>query len=412
MLRRVAITGFGVVSPIGVGREAFWHSLSRGVSGISRIRSFDADTFDVQLAGEVKEELPLPGDVTKMADNDRKIGFAYTAFVEAIRQAGIESLDGHSLLHIGTSLEVFDLEKVIRNGKADFKRVAVDSLTSAAPPLQIPLDTATAVIIEQFGQPGQTLTNCSACAASTQAVGHGFHAVRSGRFEAAVCGGFDSMINPLGIGGFQLLRALTTSNDRGCKACRPFDASRDGAVLGEGAAMLVLEPLEKAKAEGRAILAEICGYGSTLDAYNLSAPDPRGDGAVRSMQSALKDAGIGPDQIHHINAHGTGTDLNDAVEANAIRHVFSGNWEGIPVSATKSMTGHLIGAAGAVEAGACLLAFTHGILPPNPSLESVGRGCELNHVREPTEFDGEYILSNSFGFGGQNATLVLRRGDD
>jgi 3-oxoacyl-[acyl-carrier-protein] synthase II len=189
-----------------------------------------------------------------------------------------------------------------------------------------------------------------------------------------------------------------------------FDAGRSGTVLGEGAAVIVMEPLAQARAEGKAVLAEVVGYGATLDAHGLSAPDPEGRGAAASMRAALDDAGIGPERIQHINAHGTGTRLNDEIEAQAIRRVFAGTWETIPVSATKSMTGHLIGAAGAVEAGACLLAFARDLLPPNPSLEKVGEGCELNHVRgEAAPFDGEFVATNSFGFGGQNSTIILRR---
>jgi 3-oxoacyl-[acyl-carrier-protein] synthase II len=222
------------------------------------------------------------------------------------------------------------------------------------------------------------------------------------------------MINPLGVGGFQLLGALSTDNDRGESACRPFDASRGGAVLGEGAAALLLEPLEKARAEGRTILAEVLGYGSTLDAHGLSAPDPEGRGAERAMRAALADARIEPEAVGHINAHGTGTRLNDEVEAAAIRRVFADTWQRIPVSATKSVTGHLIGAAGAIEAGACLLALVRGLLPPNPWLRKVAPGCELDHVVGTTarRFDGEHVLSNSFGFGGQNASLIFRRSRD
>jgi len=409
-MRRVAITGFGVVSPIGIGRETFWDALSRGVSGIGRISHFDASTFEVQLAGEVKEELFLPDPVVRVSREDPKVGFGYAACAEALCQARIEAMDGTTLLHIGTSLEVFDLKKVVYQGKPDFKEVVVQSLKGNGPPLQIPLDTAAVLIAKLFGHPSQTLTNCSACAAGAQAIGHGFHAIRSGRFEVAVCGGFDSMINPLGVGGFQLLGALTTDNTRGAKACRPFDSARRGTVLGEGAALVVLEPLEKAKAEGKEILAEMSGFGSTLDAYSLSAPDPEGDGASQAMIQALKDAEISPSEVHHINTHGTGTQLNDEVEAKAIRRVFADVWEKIPVTATKSMTGHLIAAAGPIELGACLLALHKGVLPPNASLERVGQGCELNHVSKPgVSFKGEYVLTNSFGFGGQNASLVLRK---
>jgi 3-oxoacyl-[acyl-carrier-protein] synthase II len=409
-MSRVAITGFGVVSPIGVGRETFWNSLSQGVSGISQITRFGASTFEVQLAGEVKERLVLPEPVAAVANDDLKVGFAYAACVDALLQAKVESFADSVLLHLGTSLETFDLNKLLYQGKPDFKAVARRIFEGKLLPLQIPLDTAASLIVEEYGQPARVMTNCSACAAGAQAIGHGFQAIRSERFELAVCGGFDSMINPLGIGGFQLLGALTTDNERGPYACRPFDSTRRGTVLGEGAAMYVLEPLEKAKSQGKEILAEICGYGSTLDAYNLSAPDPEGDGATRAMTAALSDADISASQLHHINAHGTGTHLNDEVEARAIRHVCAETWKAIPVSSTKSMTGHLIAAAGAIEVGACLLPFVRGVMPPNPSLDRVGQGCELNHVTAVgTAFDGEYVLTNSFGFGGQNAVLVLRK---
>jgi 3-oxoacyl-[acyl-carrier-protein] synthase II len=411
-VRRVAITGFGVVSPVGIGCDAYWRALEAGHSGIDRISRFDCSTFAVHLAGEVKIQPDLPAHVAAIAAEDPKVGFAYAACTEALAQAGIERLAEDALLHMGVSLESFDLEKIICDGRPDFKALAERCLSGQLQHFQIPLDTAAGLICDSFGRPGQSLTNCSACAAGAQAIGHGFRSVRSGSFSLAVCGGFDSMINPLGVGGFQLLGALTTDNARGPAACRPFDASRRGTVLGEGAAIVVLEPLEKARAEGKRILAEICGYGSTLDAHSLSAPDPEGDGAARAMSAALEDAGLQPGRISHINAHGTGTLLNDKVEAMAIRRVFAGTWEETPVSATKSMTGHMIAAAGAAEVGACLLPLVEGVVPPNPSLERVGQGCELAHVTgSAAPFEGEYVLTNSFGFGGQNAALVLRRFD-
>ena len=411
-MRRVAVTGFGVVSPVGVGREAFWSALTAGASGIGRITRFDPSTFAVQLAGEVRGRLELPKDVDEVAGRDPKVGFAFAAAAEALATAGNPRLGVKSLLHLGTSLETFDLAALVFDERRDFR-----SIVEGERPLQVPLDTAGELIRRHFkdmaikGSGPFILTNVSACAASAQAIGHGFHAVRSGETELAICGGFDSMINPLGVGGFQLLGALSVENDRGESACRPFDASRSGAVLGEGAAMLVLEPLEKARAEGRTALAEVSGYGSTLDAHGLSAPDPEGRGAERAMRAALADAGIAPEAVGHVNAHGTGTRLNDEVEAAAVRRVFAGSWQRLPVSATKSLTGHLIGAAGAVEAGACLLALVKGLLPPNPWLRKVAPGCELDHVTGTAAraFDGEYALSNSFGFGGQNASLVFRR---
>jgi 3-oxoacyl-[acyl-carrier-protein] synthase II len=407
----VAITGFGVVSPIGIGREEFWKSLQDGRSGIGRISRFDCSTFSTQLAAEVKGDLSLPGTVAEIAAEDPKVGFAYASACEALAGARLGRLGDDCLVHLGVSLETFDLQKVIYHGRVDFAAVAQRSLGGQQVRFQIPLDTAPRLICEAFGRPGRMLTNCSACAAGAQAIGHSFRNVREGRFAKALCGGFDSLLNPLGIGGFQLLGALTSDNDRGATACRPFDASRNGTVLGEGAAMLVLETVGSARARDQEILAEICGYGSSLDAHSLSAPDPEGSGAVRAMRAALEDAGIEPQEISHINTHGTGTHLNDQVEAAAIREVFAdAAWERIPVSATKSVTGHLIAAAGAVEVGACLLALNGGVIPHNPSLAKVGRGCELAHVTErDTRFDGEYVLTNSFGFGGQNCSLVLRK---
>jgi 3-oxoacyl-[acyl-carrier-protein] synthase II len=321
-------------------------------------------------------------------------------------------LDEGTLLHLGASLEILDLGRLANNGSPDFREVVRQSVDDGRPPLQIPLDTAARCIEGSFGRPGRALTNCSACAAGAQAIGHGFHAVRAGEFELAVCGGFDSMVNPLGVGGFQLLGALTTDNASGARACRPFDAARSGTVLGEGAAVVVLEPLEKARAEGKRILAEVLGYGSSLDAHSLSAPDPEGKGAERAMSDALRDAELAPEAVGHINAHGTGTLLNDEVEAKTIRRLFSGTWQDIAVSATKSITGHCIAAAGAIEVGACLLPLARGVLAPNPSLDRVGNGCELNHITEAgIAFEGEYVMSNSFGFGGQNAALVLGRAE-
>lgn len=412
-MRRVAVTGFGVVSPIGVGRRAFWDSLRRGASGIGRITRFDCDTFDVRLAGEVKEKLDLPEEVSRVAADDPKVGFAFAACAEALAGAGVERLGAGALLHLGASLEIFLPEKALHAGRLDLRSVVRRSLDGRPDTsFKVPLDTASRLVCGAWGRPSMVLTNCSACAASAQAIGHGFRSIRSGATDLAVCGGFDSMVNPLGVGGFQMLGALTDDNDRGPAACRPFDAARRGTVLGEGAAVLVLEPRDRALAEGKAVLAEVSGFGSTLDAHGLSAPDPEGDGAARAMVGALEDAGLRPADVSHVSSHGTGTRLNDEVEAAAIRRVFDGCWERIPVSSVKSVTGHLVAAAGALEAGACLMTLVEGVVPHNPSLETVGQGCELNHVvGAPGRFEGDYALTNSFGFGGQNAALVLRRHD-
>ena len=409
-MRRVAVTGLGVVSPIGVGLSAFKLSLLNGVSGIASVTRFDASTYRVRLAGEVKSPLSLPDDIARIAEHDPKIGFAYAACDEALGDAGIRQLNRRTLLHLGVSLEIFDLRRLVVRGHVDFNEVVNQVSSGRRDPLQSPLDGAVSAITRHWGVPGRTMTNCSACAAGAQAIGQGFHAVRSGRFDVAVCGGFDSMINPLGVGGFQLLGALSEDNDRLETICRPFDESRSGLALGEGAGLLVLEPFADAEAAGKTIYAEVCGYGGSLDAYKLSAPSTDGDGAIRAMRSAILDAGISPDAIGHINAHGTGTILNDAIEAGAIRTVFSKTRESIPVSATKSMTGHLIAAAGAIEAVASVIAVNDNLLPANISLRNAGAGCELNHVKKTvSDFQGDYVLSNSFGFGGQNASLIFKR---
>jgi 3-oxoacyl-[acyl-carrier-protein] synthase II len=406
------ITGTGVVSPIGSGQDVFFQSLSDGNSGIGPITRFDAETFEVQVAGEVKEAVELKGEECDAATVDPKVGFALHAAEQAIRQAGLSGMGKGTLLHLGTCLELVNLDNVFYRGEVDIPSLVRQVMEETAPLPRITVNLAAHYIMRRYGDPEHLLMNCSACAASAHAIGHSFRALRGGRFETAVCGGFDSFVHPLGVGHFQLLGALTTNNERGAHACRPFDVARNGTVLGEGAAIFILETLEDALAGGKTILAEICGYGSTLDAYNLSAPDPEGDGAARAMNLALEDAGIEPEMIGHINTHGTGTRLNDEVEAMAIRRVFEKTWEKIPVAATKAVTGHLVGAAGAVELAACLLPLLEGKLPPNPSLEKVGRGCDLYHVTEPgIKWDGEYVLSNSFGFGGQNATLILRSFD-
>lgn len=406
-MRRVAITGIGVVSPIGTGREEFFESLKDGRSGIGSITRFDCSTFDVKLAGEVKALPAFSEDIAEYGKNDPKTAFAFHAASEALRDAGIKSFDDNSLLHIGASLEIFNLELMTSGGIRNIDDIARKLANTSA---RMPLDMAARMIISKFGTPARKLINCSACAVGVQTVGHAFHAVRDGKYEVALCGGFDSMINPLGVGGFQLLGALTTDNDRGSTACRPFDASRSGLVLGEGAALLVLEPLEKALAEGKKIYAEILGYGSTLDAASLSAPAPDGSGAVRAMQNALAEAKLPPSAIDHINTHGTGTLLNDETEATAIRNVFDSCWQNIPVAAVKSMTGHLIAAAGSLEIAASAFTLSSGIIPPNINLQKTGKGCELYHVTEKGfRRDCEYVLTNSFGFGGQNASMVLRK---
>jgi 3-oxoacyl-[acyl-carrier-protein] synthase II len=412
-MRRVVITGFGIVSPIGTGRQAFFAGLEAGKNGIAPITRFCADELDVRYAGEVKDA-PEPTDANEreLSRRDPKVGFALAAATQALAMAGVSTFSAHSLIHIGSSLETFFFRDFSLERSPD--EIPMLRQLIATRRWCLPLDTALACLMQRYGHPGQATTNCSACAVGAQTIGQAFHAVRDGRFSLALAGGFDSMINPLGVGGFQLLGAPSTDEPRnGAALCRPFDASRTGLVLGEGAAFVVLEEREQALATGKTLYAEIVGFGSSLDAHGLSAPDPDGDGAARAMRTALSDAKLPPQAVDHINAHGTGTQLNDPVEAQAIRRVFADTWERIPVTAVKSMLGHSIAAAGAIEVVTCLYTLLHGKIPPNIGLDKVGKDCELNHVAHTAlPFAARCVLTNSFGFGGQNASLILTRGSE
>lgn len=402
---RVVITGLGLATALGTEPDLVFAALCAGQSGIRPITRFEASTFAVRWAAQATP-VDLPGPVEILAKRDTKVGLGFHAATQAL--AG-RRLDRHALLHLGTGLEVFNLADVVQGGCADLAAVVRRSYHDG-PSIQIPLDTCNRLLAHHLGQPGWSLTNCSACAAGAQAIGQAFHAVRSGRAAWAVAGGHDAMVTPLGLGGFQLLGALVEGDRFGPRSCRPFDRQRVGTVLGEGAAVLVLEPLVAALASRRRILAEVCGYGSSLDAHALSAPDPEGQGAERAMRAALADAGLPPQMIGHISAHGTGTILNDPCEAAAIRRVFADTWPHLPVTAIKSMLGHTIGAAGALAAAVAALSLARDRVPPNPSLAEVAPDCRLCHLTQPQPA-GAAALVNSFGFGGQNASLVLRRWD-
>jgi len=407
MRRRVAITGMGALSALGPDPSTLWAEAAKGSSGIAPLTHFQASTFEARLGGEVRRLPDSNPELEHWLREDPKVAFGLLAARQALNSAGLPGLPEHALLHAGTSLEYFDPRKIVQQGRADFSSTVARCLQPGARPLQVPLDTLARVLRPGAGR---SLINVSACAASTQAMGHAFRRVRDGSYELALCGGFDSMLNPFGVGGFQLLGALNTEGSHGARACRPFDAARAGTVLGEGAAFLVLEDLERVRAEGRPVYAEILGYGASLDAYKLSAPDPEGLGAQRAMRGALEDAGLCADEVDAISAHATGTLLNDEVEAAAIRAVLGAHWPSVPVMATKSLLGHLIGAAGAVEVVALLQGFIEGCLHPNGSLDRVASGCELDHVvGKARPFSGREILKNSFGFGGQNACLALGR---
>ena len=423
-MRRVAVTGVGVVSPIGVGVPAFHAGLREARSGVGPIRSFDATGLATRIAAEVTGLDPqvavrgVGGARQAALLRDRKSLFGVVAAREALASAfgdaGPTAWHGPERigLSVATGLEIFhlqDLEPHVTAGRID--GAALAAAVAAAPGeayLQIPSDLGAREIARLAGARALYAVNVSACAAGSQAIGAGWHAVRDGLADVVVAGGYDSMVNPLGVGGFCLLEALSRANELGPAASRPFDAARDGFVLGEGAAIVVLEELGAARARGATVLGEVLGYGSTLDAYRVSDPVPGEAGAVAAMEQALAAAGLDPGEIDYVNAHGTGTRKNDPAETRAIRRVFGSAAEALPVSSTKSQIGHLIGAAGAVEVAACLFALREQLLPATLNLATRDPECDLDYVPGvPRRAAVRRVLSNSFGFGGQNAVLVL-----
>ncbi len=416
MSQRVVVTGIGLCTPLGRGMEAFWRNLLAGRSGIGPITLFDAGSFPVRIGGEVKDlnSRGLAEQFPKAAgEKDRKIWLGLDAASQAIADAGLgkTNLD-RSLLFVGVSLESFFLEYVAPVAHAE--NLALTLARRVLGPgqherLQTPLDQLTRLVGNHYGLNGGRYTNCSACAAGAQAVGEAFRRLRDGRAEIALAGATDSTLHPLGLGGFSLLHILSTENDRPTSACRPFEATRQGTVLSEGAAFLALETQEHARRRGARIYAEVLGYGSSLDAYRVTDPEPNGRGAALSMARAIADAGLKPEDIDCVNAHGTGTSKNDIAETLAIKHVLGARAGQVPVTANKSMTGHMIAASGAAEAAASVLTLSTRQVPPTINLETPDPQCDLDYVAEGCrEFTGEVVLSNSFGFGGQNATLIFR----
>jgi 3-oxoacyl-[acyl-carrier-protein] synthase II len=417
-MTRVGITGIGVLCPLGRRRESFWTAAVAGRSGIARLTLFDPSSFAVQIGGEVKG-FDAAAVLAKCPEArhscDCKVALALAAAEEALADAGLSGADlNHGLLHVGVGLESIDLGHLTPfAGSANLGQAVAQGVLSGKdrPWLQTPLDLTARILGERHGFRAGRFTNCSACAAGTQVVGEAWQMLRQGFASVALAGATDSMLNPLGLGGFSLLRVLSTENDEPQRACRPFDLTRQGTVLGEGAAFLVLESWEHARARGARIYAEVLGYGSSLDAFGVTDPDPCGRGAVQSMKRALRSAGMSPIQVDCVNAHGTGTPKNDVVETAAIKEVLGRRAHEVPVHALKSMTGHLIAASGAVEAAAAALTLARGVVPPTINLARSDPQCDLDYVPGTARpFTGATVLSNSFGFGGQNATLLLGRG--
>jgi 3-oxoacyl-[acyl-carrier-protein] synthase II len=409
---RVVVTGMGAITPIGNSVEEFWASALEGKSGIGILTSFDHSEYPVHIAGEIKDFDP---DQYMDRRDSRRMGrfsqFAIAATCQALKQAelDLESVDrdrvgvllGNGIGGLGESQEAVRTMDS-RGG------MRIDPFFF---PKMLP-NMAAAHIALQFGARGYNNTVITACAAGTQAIGDALDLIRARRVDAVITGGTESALSELGLCGFAVIRALSTQNDPPQKASRPFDAHRDGFIAAEGAGILVLENLEHATARNAPILAEVAGYGACNDAYHVVAPREDGDGAIRAMGEALRDAGIAPADVDYINAHGTSTELNDKTETLAIKKVFGEDAYRVPISATKSMVGHSFGAAGAVESIACVQTLRTGWIHPTINLEHPDPDCDLDYVpNQARQADVGVILKNSFGFGGQNACLVYKRYD-
>jgi 3-oxoacyl-[acyl-carrier-protein] synthase II len=422
MDRRVVITGMGCITPLGTKPEQLWERLKKGESGVGYTQAFDASQFPTKFSAEVLDwEIADEGeDATVWSSRGRHSNFAAGAAKQAVLAAGVVgnvdptrfgiylgSGEGQQNFDAFTQMVLAAMGEEEELDVAAFVKKGIEILNPVGELEQEP-NMPAAHLASMFDAQGPNANCLTACAASSQAIGEARELIRRGDADVMLSGGTHSMIHPFGVTGFNLLTALSTRNDNPQAASRPFDRDRDGFVLGEGAAMVVLEELEHARARGAQIYGEIKGYGSTADAFRITDTHPEGRGAIRCIQAALKDAGISAEQIQYINAHGTGTSVNDKVETLAIKKTFGNNAYKIPVSSTKSMMGHLIAAAGATEVIVCLMAIRDGILPPTINYENPDPDCDLDYIpNEAREAKCDYALSNSFGFGGQNISLIL-----
>lgn len=408
--RRVVVTGIGIISPIGIGKEQFFHDLKDGISGIDYITRFNTEDFDSKIAGEVKKFEPsLYIDKKECRRMDRFTQFAVAASKIAVEDSNIkiEEIDKNRFgVCIGSGIggmETLENQQNVLSTKGP----------SRVSPFFVPMmisNIAAGSVSMTFEAKGPNLTIVTACASSTNAIGESFKIIQRNDADIMIAGGAEAAITPLAVAGFCSMKALSTRNDEPSKASRPFDKDRDGFVMGEGAGILILEELEHAKRRGANIYAEVIGYGSTADAYHITAPEPLGEGASRAMQMAINDAKINSYDIDYINAHGTSTGLNDKFETMAIKTVFKEYAYDIPISSTKSMTGHLLGAAGAVEAIACIMAINESVIPPTINYMTKDEECDLDYVaNEARQKNVNVALSNSFGFGGHNATIILKK---
>lgn len=409
-MRRVVVTGLGIVSPLGSGIEENWDAITNGQCGIGKITRFDASDLATQIAGEVKDfnaaDYIEKKEIKKM---DLFIQYGLAAADMAFKDSGLEINDSNAErvgVLVGSGLgglpAIEHYHSVLQ--ERGYKRIS---------PFFIPMliiNLAPGHISIKYGAKGPNLSSVSACATGTHSIGDAYHMIARGDADAMFAGGTESTITPLGIGGFNVMKALSTRNDDPATASRPFDKNRDGFVMAEGAGIVILEDFETAKARGAKIYCEVVGYGLTSDAFHLTQPAPEGEGAARSMKMALKGAGLNPEQVDYINAHGTSTYFNDMNETKAIKSVFGAHAEKIMISSTKSMTGHGLGAAGGFEAVYSALAIKNSIIPPTINYSEPDPECDLDYVpNEARQAECNIVLSNSLGFGGTNATLAFRK---
>ena len=410
--RRVAVTGAGVLAPNGNGIEAFWEALVAGRSGIGEITRWDTSGFKVKIAGELKGFDPARSlDHREVRRNDAFVHYAVHTALEAVTRAGVgDSVAGERMgvifgSGIGGISTLEEQHNVLNErGPGRISPFFIPSMIS---------DMSAGMISIKLGAKGPNYTTVSACSSAAHAIGEAARKIQYGEAEVMIAGGSEAAVTPFSVAGFAASRALAIRNEEPERASRPFDAERNGFVLGEGAGAVVLEELEHAKARGADILGEFLGLGFTADAYHITDMAPEGEGGARAMRIALKDAGLSPGTVDYVNAHGTSTIVGDPQETAAIRNVFGDHARnGLAVSSTKSMTGHLLGAAGAVESIACLLALANGVLPPTINYENPDPACDLDYVpNEARRADIRFALNNSFGFGGHNVALIFGRFD-
>lgn len=410
MTRRVVVTGVGLLTPLGIGTEASWEAIRAGKSGIGPITHFDATAFSCRIAGEVKGFDPASyiekKEIKKMG---RFIHFAVAAADFALKGSGLivtPDIAEQVGVYIGSGIGGFEVierehQTLLEHGP---RRISPFFITATI------INLASGYVSIRSGAKGPNSATATACTTSAHSIGDSYRMIQRGDADAMICGGSEAAVTPMGIGGFAAMRALSTRNDEPERASRPWDKDRDGFVVGEGSGILVLEELEMARARGATILAEVVGYGMSADAFHVTAPPDNGDGAYRVMRNAMRDAKIEPHQVDYINAHGTSTDVGDRAETAAIKRAFGEHAQKVAVSSTKSMTGHLLGGAGGLEAGITVMAIRDQIAPPTINLENPAAGCDLDYIPlHARSMKIEYALSNSFGFGGTNGCLIFRK---